>query len=105
LEQYVTFRRNYNELEYYLSYSDGGSDRALPANKEWDIRVYAVVPDSELKDWLKGLSPIAQPKFGWTSKIPKAGIKIDDFKWFEGDNVLVGVDRGNQKVLYWNRAF
>ena len=65
LEQYVTFRRNYEELDFDISFIDGGDGR-VPGPTEWDVRVRAKVPSTDLADWVSGmtmtvLKPIEAP--------------------------------------------
>ena len=103
LERYVKFRRSYDDLHFALSYIDGGSGMA-PGPTEWNVRVFAVVPAGEIDQWIDGLSVVSDPELDWISDIPKAPTDLSRYKWYEGDRVIVGIDRESRTVLYWNHA-
>ena len=101
LERYVKFRRTYEELEFDITYTDGGDGR-LPSPSEWDIRIAAKVPADEIDDWILGLGPTQDVDLEWVSGIPKAPTKLDDFEWVKNGNQLVGFDRKQRVVVYRN---
>ena len=103
LERYVKFRRSYDDLHFALSYIDGGSGM-VPGPTEWNVRVFAVVPAGEIDQWIDGLSVVSDPELDWISDIPKAPTDLSRYKWYEGDRVIVGIDRESRTVLYWNHA-
>lgn len=101
LERYVKFRRTYEELEFDISYTDGG-DGGLPSPSYWDIRIFTKVPANEIDDWGVGLAATQNVDAEWVSGIPKAPIKLDDFEWLTDGNRLVGYDRKKRLVVYRN---
>lgn len=104
LERYVTFRRDYRELQFSIAFWDGGGG-ALPSPSEWDIRVYAVVPAEGVGAWARGLAAASQPGLDWVSQIPGAPADFGAFAWFaDGGGVIVGIDEATGGVLYRNVA-
>jgi hypothetical protein len=71
----VNFRRTYEELEFAISFNDGGSGR-VPGPTEWDIRLLA--------------------------KVPKAPPKLEGFGWATAGDRIVGIDRKQRVVAYRN---
>ena len=104
LEQYIMFRRRYDELHYNLSYIDGASGM-VPGPTEWNIRIFAVVPAGELDQWVDRLSVIADPELDWVSDIPNAPADLGGYKWYRGRSVIVGIDRESRTVLYRSHAY
>ena len=103
LERYVKFRRSYDDLHFDLSYIDGGSGM-VPGPTEWDVRVFAIVPVGEIDQWVDGFSITLDPELDWVSGIPTAPADVSSYEWYEGDRVIVGIDRERRSVLYWNHA-
>ena len=101
LEQYVTFRRNYEELDFDISFIDGGDGR-VPGPTEWDVRVRAKVPSTDLADWVSGMTMTNSADKDWVSSIPHAPIELDAFQWYDGDGRLVGISPDERIVLYRN---
>lgn len=99
----MKFRRSYDDLHFHLSYIDGGSGM-VPGPTEWNVRVLAVVPAGEIDQWIDGLSVASDPELDWISDIPKAPTDLSRYKWYEGDRVIVGIDRESRTILYWNHA-
>jgi len=68
LENYVNFRRQYEILDYDIMYQNNGGGM-VPAPSDWDIRLIAVVPRTEIEAWVPAGLPngIANrgPKLGW----------------------------------------
>jgi hypothetical protein len=103
LELYIKFRRSYDDLHFHISFIDGDSGM-LPGPTEWNVRVIAVVPVGEIDQWIDGLSEASDPELDWISGIPNAPTDLSRYKWYEGDRVIVGVDRESRSILYWNHA-
>ncbi len=103
LEQYVNFRRNYEELEFDVSYIDGGDGR-VPGPTEWDIRVLAKVPADDIDEWISGMKQTTSPDSSWVSSIPNAPTNLDAFKWYQDGRKLVGSRPDDRIVLYRNLA-
>lgn len=103
LEQYVTFRRNYENLEFDVSYIDGG-DGMVPGPTEWDIRVSAKVPADAINEWISGMTQTNSADTSWVSSIPNAPNQLDAFQWYEDGRKLVGISPEERIVLYRNLA-
>jgi hypothetical protein len=103
LERHVKFRRTYEELDFDITYTDGG-DGWLPSPTEWDIRIAAKVPADEIDDWIAGLGAAQDVDAKWVSGIPKAPTRLDDFEWVTDGDRLVGFDRKQRVVAYRNRS-
>jgi hypothetical protein len=102
-ERYVKFRRSYEELEFQISYKDGG-DGAFPSPTEWDIRIVAKVPKDEIENWIADLKETKDADTKWITEIPNAPTMFDGFQWYEDKGKLVGLDRDKRLVLYRNQA-
>jgi hypothetical protein len=105
LEQYVKFRRTYEDMDFVIYYRNGSEGRLdTPAPSEWDIRIIAKVPSAELSQWTKGLSPTTSPEVDWLGDLPgridHSGVSV----WFQSDRRLVGVDEDNAIIVYRNMA-
>ena len=103
LEQYVTFRRNYEDLQFDVSYVDGGDGR-VPGPTEWDIRVSAKVPADALNQWISGMMKTASADTSWVASIPHSPSNLDAFQWYEDGRKLVGISPEERIVLYRNLA-
>src|SRR5215470_1405257 len=70
LHKYVTFRRTYETLDFDISYQNNGGGMA-PGPSDWDIRLVATVPASEVQAWVPaGVSATAAPDTGWLQSAP-----------------------------------
>ena len=103
LEQYVTFRRDYEEIEFDVLYVDGGDGR-VPGPTEWDVRLLAKVPEGGLGEWISGMAQMASPDTSWVASIPNAPANLDGFQWYQDGRRLVGVSPEERMVLYRNFA-
>ena len=103
LERYMKFRRSYDDLHFHISFIDGDSGM-VPGPTEWNLRVLAVVPEGQIDQWIDGLSAAPDPELNWISDLPKVPSDLSRYKWYEGDRVIVGIDRESRTVLYWNHA-
>lgn len=104
LERYVNFRRSYEELAFHIFYSDGGGGMA-PGPSEWNVRLFAVVPEEELGEWISGLKPVETADTSWVAEIPGGPKDVNFFEWFGESGRIVGIDRSGRRVLYRNWAF
>ena len=104
LEQYVSFRRGYDELHFNLNFMDG-STGMVPGPTEWDIRIFAIVPEEEIELWSEGLAECGEPELSWTSAIPSAPTDYSQYVWYEGAKVTVGVKPRSRAIVYWNRVY
>lgn len=103
LERYVNFRRPYEDLEFDISYLDGGGGM-VPGPTEWDVRIFAKVPEESLDEWTAGLASTATPEASWVSSIPHAPATLDSFQWYAEGSRIVGISRGDRFVLYRNHT-
>jgi hypothetical protein len=103
LERYVNFRRPYKDLEFDISYLDGGGGM-VPGPTEWDVRILAKVPEESLDEWTAGLASTAAPEASWVSSIPNAPATLDSFQWYAEGSRIVGISRGDRFVLYRNHT-
>lgn len=101
LERYVNFRRTYDDLEFDISYLDGGDGR-VPGPTEWDVRILAKVRKESLEEWVSGLPSTKTPDVSWVSSIPNAPPKLDSFQWYSDESRFVGINREDRLVLYRN---
>lgn len=102
IEQYVTFERMYNELEYSVFYQNNGGG-GIPGPSDWDIRIVAKVPPEQIQAWVPANSVVgAAPKTKWfestADKIDVSSIS----KWHTDWQRSVGLDRQNSIVVYRN---
>ena len=102
LERYVNFRRSYDDLEFDISYLDGGDGR-VPGPTEWDVRILAKVRKELLEEWVSGLPSTKAPDASWVSSIPNAPTKLDSFQWYSDGIRFVGINREDRLVLYRNQ--
>jgi len=99
VETYVKFRRTYKELEYDISFMNGGS--FPPSPSEWDVRLVAIVPPDEINNWS------VAGKLDGTKEVPKwvadtaQSIDINSItEWYTDGNRTVGIDRKHNVVAY-----
>lgn len=101
LEQYIRFRRTYNELNFCILFQNN-SGGLLSGPSDWDIQIVAKIPKSEIELWTKGLLPTTLPNADWVKEVPGSidisGVSV----WFKQDNRLVGVDNTNNVIVYRN---
>jgi len=101
LENYVSFRRTYDDLDFVVTYQN--NDYGLvPGPNDWDVRIVAKVPRAELEQWTKGLAPTSLPQTGWLGVLPSRIDHSGVSTWFQKGGILVGVDEVNAIVVYQN---
>ena len=103
LERYVSFRRTYETLTYLIAFRDGG-DGGVPSPSEWDVRLIATVPTSEIDSWISGLTVTTAPDTSWLSQVASAPSDLSAFEWHGDSTRLVGIDRARRMVIYRNRT-
>jgi len=99
LEQYVQFRRSYQQLDFCVQYSNNAGG-TVPGPSEFDVRIVAVVPSAELNVWTSGLAKAVPPDAGWLTDVPT---QIDYFgvkQWFQKGGLTVGIDPKKSVVVY-----
>jgi hypothetical protein len=102
LHQYVTFRRTYETLDFDISFLNG--DGMAPGPSEWDIRIVATVPDSELRDWVPaGVNTSIKANTvdtEWLRSVPTTLNLSGVSEWYVSGNRVVGIDRARRIVVY-----
>ena len=102
LEQYITFRRRYNQLEYRVQFLNGGG--LVPSPSEWDIKILAVIPKEDIQEWIPHKIQPSKTPYQWISDIPgdipTAGIT----EWYQDEQRTIGIDRANSIIAYRNFA-
>lgn len=105
LERYVTFRRGYSDLGFHIAYQNNGGG-LVPSPSEWDIRLVAAVPPTELAEWVPpGLAPSPAADTGWLAGVPGGARAAGITAWYTGPGLVVGIDRERSVVAYrrWAR--
>jgi len=101
IEQYVTFDREYVDLEYDVFYQNNGTGFGVPGPSDWDIRLVAIVPPEQIQDWVPtdGVEATA-PASDWlqntAQKIDVSSIN----QWYLNGSTLIGIDRDNSVVAF-----
>lgn len=105
IEQYVTFKRNYLKLEYEVQYHNN-SGGIVPGPSDWDIRILAVVPPSEIAAWLPpNQSRISKQPPAWLTVMPNTIPIAKVTEWYATGHTEVGVDRNTSTIAYRNSTF
>lgn len=100
IEQYVTFDRQYDDLEYSVFYQNNGGGR-IPGPSDWDIRLVAKVPPEQIQAWIpadsaKGAAPMTKWYQTTADKIDVSSIN----EWYADGNRSIGIGRTNSVVVY-----
>jgi hypothetical protein len=100
LHEYVTFRRTYESLDYYIMYHDNSG--IPPGPSDWDIGLVAMVPAPELQAWVPaGVSAAASaPDTAWLAIVPTALDLSGVSEWYLDGQRVVGIDRARRIVVY-----
>jgi hypothetical protein len=108
LEQYVTFRRTYLQLEYNVFYQNNGGSGILdiPGPSEWGITIVAVVPPADLPKWIPaGVQKRSYPPPAWVKNVPGNIVTTGVTEWYSSGSIEVGIDRKTATVVYQNSTF
>lgn len=103
LNRYVTFRRNYESLDFDITYLKNGG--RLPGPSEWDLRLVAIVPEAELQAWVPSgvaFSPSAEVEFLKT--VPTTIDYSTIREWYVDQHHVVGLDRAKRVVVYYKSS-
>lgn len=95
----MTLRRNYEALDFDVSYLDGG-DGWVAGPTEWDFRVSA----NAINEWILGMARAKSADAGWVSSIPNAPTNLDACEWHEDERKLVGIIPEERNVFCRNLA-
>lgn len=100
IENYVTFKRNYNKLEYDITYQNN-SGGIVPGPSDWDIKLLAVVPASEIAEWIptNATRVNAQPP-NWLIQMPGSIPVTGMTEWYRTGNSEIGVDRATSAIAF-----
>lgn len=99
LERYVTFRRGYSDLGFHIVFHNNGG--MVPGPSEWDIRLVAAVPPTELAAWVPpGLAATPSADTHWLAGVPGEGQAAGIREWYTGPGLVVGIDREHSVVAY-----
>lgn len=100
LQRYVTFRRSYRDLGFYI-YDKNNGGGLVPGPSEWDIRLIAKVPPEELPQWLRAdlvASPTAETD--WLNGVPGADWATGIKEWYTRPGAVLGINRERSVVAY-----
>jgi hypothetical protein len=104
LENYVTFRRQYEKLDYDIMYQNNGGG-TVPAPSDWDIRLIAVVPKTEIQAWVPaGAEKKDDPSPAWLKDLPGTIERDGITEWYRKSGAVIGVDRERSIVAYRNTS-
>lgn len=100
VEQYVTFRRSYEQLDYDIMYQNNGGGM-VPGPSDWEIRLIAVVPADEIDDWVPdGSMKKVDTSSEWLSDLPGMIERGAISEWYHHGGTVVGIDRENSVVAF-----
>ena len=100
LHQYVTFRRTYETLDFDIMYQTNGGG-LVPGPSEWDVRLVATVPASELPAWVPaGASAVPAPDASWLKSVPTTLDLSGVNEWYDEGHRVVGLDRARRLVVH-----
>jgi hypothetical protein len=100
LEEYVSFRRTYESLDFNIMYQNNGGGM-VPGPSDWDVRLVATVPASELQAWVPaGVSAASAPDTAWLTAVPTALDLSGVSEWYVDGERVIGIDRARQIVVY-----
>lgn len=96
VENYVLDNRNYIKLEYDILYYNN-----VPGPSDWNVRVLAEVPPSEIKSWIPANVSRSDGKPpDWVKKIP-GNIPTNGLtEWYYAGRLEVGIDRNKSIIAY-----
>lgn len=104
IENYVTFRRKYEKLDYDITYQNNGGG-LVPAPSDWDIRLIASVPQAKIDDWVPaGAEKTDGPSPDWLKGMPGSIERDGITEWYRKSGTVVGIDRERSIVAYRNTS-
>ncbi|XZE20516.1 hypothetical protein SH449x_000390 [Pirellulaceae bacterium SH449] len=104
LENYVTFRRQFEKLDYDIMYQNNGGGM-VPAPSDWDIRLIAVVPETDIEAWIpEGAEKKDYPSPAWLKDLPGTIERNGITEWYRKSETVVGIDRELSIVAYRNTS-
>ena len=103
VEQYITFRRTYVDLEYDIEYQNNGTG-LVPGPSDWDIKILAVIPADEIDEWIPaGAKKTDKTPPPWLNAMAGNIQTANVTEWYtRGKSVVIGVDRNASIIAYRN---
>ena len=99
IENYVAFRRTYKKVDYDITYWNNSG--WLPAPSDWDIRLIASVPRTEINDWVpSGVGKANGSLPEWLKGMPGSIERDGITEWYRTPGTVVGIDRERSIVAY-----
>ena len=100
LHQYVQFRRTYETLDFDILYQNNGGGMT-PAPSDWDVRLVATVPASELHAWVPaGVKASPIPNTDWLKAVPTKLDLTGVSEWYIDGKRVIGLDRARRIIVY-----
>lgn len=100
LQEYVTFRRTYESLDFNIFYQNNGGGMS-PGPSDWDVQIVATVPASELQAWVPpGVKSGPPPALDWLKSVPTTLDLSGINEWYTDGHRIVGLDRTRRIVVY-----
>lgn len=99
LNHYVTFRRTYETLDFDVMFQNNGGGMT-PAPSDFDVRLVATVPASEIASWIPQGSVSSEQKKDWLNSVPTQVDLASLNEWYGDGHRIVGVDRSHRIVAY-----
>lgn len=100
LNKYVTFRRTYETLDFDIMYQNNGGGM-VPGPSDWDIRLVAKVPTSELQAWIPvGVHPSSAPDATWVDTVPTSIDLSGVSEWYIDGKQVIGINPDKRIVVY-----
>lgn len=100
LSDYVTFRRTYETLDFDIMYQNNGGG-GMPGPSDWDVRLVATIPASELQAWVPaGETAVQAPDTGWLKTVPTTLDVSGASEWYVNGRRVIGLDRARRTIVY-----
>ncbi|HQY87329.1 MAG TPA: hypothetical protein PK402_01635 [Tepidisphaeraceae bacterium] len=100
LNEYVSFRRTYETLDFDIMYQNNNGGM-VPGPSDWDVRLVATVPESELQAWIPaGVSSAPTADTQWMKTVPTTLDLSGVNEWYVDGTRVVGVDRTKRIIVY-----
>ena len=97
LQRYISYRRTYETLEYQVDFRNG--DGFAPS--EWDVRLVAKVPASEVQAWVPpGVARASKVDREWLGSIPRVPDLAGISEWYVEQGRIIGIDRERSLIAY-----
>ena len=98
VEQYVSFQRNYKNLEYSIYYQN--NSYGMPGPSDWDIQLVAKVPPDEVASWISPDMKAEHSPRKWHLTTAKEIDVTNVVEWYAVGGRSLGIDRGASIIVY-----